>query len=257
MNDSPVLAARVASMALIGLVAIQSVGFAATVTENSDPADASVTSAGAIIHDTDYFGRIGEYFDPGTVSVVMPFLLSNPSGDTSVATASLRFQLYTVMGVPADVDLYGLGVRSLPDVLISDFYSGTSDLTDATLLQQSILTSTTPIRIDPNTGFVTTSAPGEAALAAYLNDALAGGANTGKYAFLRFSYTLASAPPGDVAYNILTVDAGGSNERPLLTYTTNNVPEPSAWAGLILGFGLLLVSRRRRPSAWLGARFGL
>ncbi|HEV7300887.1 MAG TPA: PEP-CTERM sorting domain-containing protein [Tepidisphaeraceae bacterium] len=194
-----------------------------------------------------FAARIGEFFAPGGGAYVMPFLLPTlPVGEV-ITAANLRTQLYSLVGTPADADLYGLGVRTDPTVLPGDYYQGTLDTTDAVLVQQSFLTAATPIRVSDTEGFVNTNEAGDAGLVAYLNSAYAGGANAGQYAFLRVNYTLDPIPGGNNAYELLTANAGRGFEKPLLTLTTSAtaVPEPASLA--IVGLAALTgLTRRRR-----------
>ena len=103
-------------------------------------------------------------------------------------SASLRFNLASKTGTPPNLDLYGLGRRASSAVLAGDYYgqSSTVDPTDATLLQNNILISTTA------NGPVYTSSGGATALRTYLNSQYAGGAGAGQYVFLRLSPTFAT-----------------------------------------------------------------
>ena len=78
-------------------------------------------------------------------------------------TASLTFNVESTSASPPGVDLYGLGRRLMPDVLIGDYYGESSvpDPTDAELVQRNLLTGST------GTASISTSA--SSALANYLN----------------------------------------------------------------------------------------
>lgn len=116
-------------------------------------------------------------------------------------------------------DLYGLGRRASATVQVGDFYSQTStaDPTDATRLQQSILTNSTPV------GLVSTSGGGSANLLNYLNEQYAGGAGVGEYVFLRIN---TRALKSGLNYAILTMSEGGDSgpvdTRPRITYQAND-----------------------------------
>jgi hypothetical protein len=257
------LSIRSISFALICLVAAPSLGHAASFSESSDAADGTIRSHvnatppdPTIENTTDFQGRVGEFFAPDAITLMLPFLLPTlPTGET-IDTAHLRLQLFDRgnTGTLGNADLYGLGVRSAATVLTTDYYTGsTPDLTDATLIQSSFLTPASPLRTDPNTGpFINTSTNGDISLVSYLNTAYAGGTNAGKFVFLRVSYAVDQPTPnGNNFYSLLTDDAGGSNEKPLLTFTTSlvSVPEPSTWVFLISGTGLLMAYRRRNRRA--------
>ena len=197
-----------------------------------------------------YAGRIGEYFG-GAIIYEIAFQLPTfiPDGEAFAALGTeLRLQLFGKgdTGILGNVDLYGLGIRNSSAILASDFYTGPSD-PSATLIQNDLLTPSTPTRIDANTDFVITSAAANQALAAYLNTQWAGGANAGQYVFLRLSYDVSTPlPEGNNFYEVLTNEAGGATEKPLLTYATTPVPEPGTVAMIaVAGLGYLVLRRRR------------
>ena len=116
-------------------------------------------------------------FDRSTVFV---FQLPNLGQNANPFLAStLTFNVESISATPPGVDLYGLGRRPLPDVLVGDYYGedSTPDMTDATLIQSNVLTGST------GTGLKNSSA--SSALAAYLNAQYDGGNGVGSYVFLR------------------------------------------------------------------------
>jgi autotransporter-associated beta strand protein len=133
-------------------------------------------------------------------------------------SAAFRFHLASVTGTPPSVDLYGLGRRASTTVLAGDYYGQTAtvDTSDATLIQNNLLVSTTP------TGFVSTSAT---ALKNYLNAQYASGAGAGLYVFLRLSTD--SVPTGAVRYAVTSAEgavSGAPDTRPQIIY---NLPPVS------------------------------
>jgi hypothetical protein len=215
----------------------------------------------SLVDTTNYQVRIGEFFAPGGETYIMPFQLPTLAAGQAILTAQLQTQLFGLVdaGNLANADLYGIGVTgtptvsSTPTVLTSFYFQGPSDPNN-TLIQGSFLTPSSTVRTDANTGpFTDTSAAGDLALATFLNTAYAGGANAGKWVFLRVSYDLATIPPGNSAYSLLTQDAGGANEKPILTYTFGlaAVPEPSSYLMIGAGLSVLVVMLRRRA---VGAR---
>jgi hypothetical protein len=193
-----------------------------------------------------YQSRIGEFFAPGGACYVMPFQLPTLAAGEVFTSADLRTQLYD-RGNPgnlANADLYGIRVSPSVSLLSTDYYQGPSDA-GSTLIQQNFLTPTSPLRTDANTGpFIQPTPTGDTALVSFLNTAYAGGANAGDYVFLRVSYDDATIPAGNSFYALLTANAGGSNEPPLLTYTSAAVPEPTSI--VVLAMGTLALLRRRR-----------
>ncbi|MCX6858001.1 MAG: hypothetical protein NTV80_24200, partial [Verrucomicrobia bacterium] len=133
-------------------------------------------------------------------------------------SAAFRFHLESVTGTPPSVDLYGLGRRANAAVLAGDYYGQTAtvDTSDATLILNNLLLSTTP------TGFVSTSA---AALKNYLNAQYASGAGAGQYVFLRLSTD--AVPSGIVRYSVTSAEgavSGAPDTRPQIIY---NLPPVS------------------------------
>ena len=175
------------SSSTIKLVAI--VGFSALVVNahaavlTASTADAQINSDGTQ-NNTDYQARIGEFYYPGGASYVAPFLLPTLGAGEEFSTANLRTQLYGLppVGPAANADLYGLGRRAADTVLASDYYSGTGDGSDATLIQAGFFTDSMAL------GLKYTDAGGDAALVSYLNAQYAGGAGAGQYVFIRISY---------------------------------------------------------------------
>ncbi len=134
--------------------------------------------------------------------------------------ASLKLNLSAYTSVPpANIDLYGLGKRSTPTVLSSDYYgeTGALDPSDAVLLQDTLLTSAAPL------GPIFTSTAGSGQLRNYLNNAYDSGNGIGDYVFLRLS---TDAPPGGVKrYSFTSADSTSADLRPQIIY--NEVTAPS------------------------------
>ncbi len=244
--------AAIASVATLMLFSSQG-NAASSFSITSDPLDATVRSNGTdpntIVDTGNFAGRIGEFFAPDAISLVLPFQLPTLGAGEVVTSANLRTQLFNKAdpGNLGNADLYGLGFRTTADVLISDFYTGsTPDNTDATVIMQGFLTPATPLRIDGNNGFVETDTAADSALVGYLNAAYTGGAVAGDFVFLRLSYAVDQPiPVGNSAYELLTRNAGGANEQPLLTIDSAVVPEPST--SLLIGVaGTLALIRRRK-----------
>ena len=220
-------------------------------TADGQVADTNFDSSGTVtVQDqTDYECRIGELYSPGGACYVVPFLLPTLAAGQVFTEASLQFQLYNVTGAPADADLYGLRTNASPQPVTGDYYQGTLD-TSNTLIQPDFLTPTSPVRTDPTTGpFVTTSTLGSTALVSFLNSVDVNNSAAGKYVFLRVSYDADPIPNGNNAYNLLTEDAGGAEEKPLLSLTSGLAPAPEPSTFLLVGLtGAAFVAFRRRRS---------
>jgi hypothetical protein len=107
--------------------------------------------------------------------------INNPFSD-----ASLSFNLESNNFSPenCNLDLYGLPNRPTAKVLASDYYSETNVADSASgvaRLQDNLCVPDTPV------GLITSNSTGNTALVAYLNAQYAGGANAGKFVFLRLS----------------------------------------------------------------------
>jgi len=139
-------------------------------------------------------------------------------------TAKFQFNVSSKSGTVPNVDLYGLGRRASPTVLAGDYYgeTNTADPTDATLIQNQILTSAIA------TGVRTNSA---AALLNYLNAQYASGAGAGQYVFLRFSTETAAT--GANRYGLTPADtgaAGSPDTRPQIIYNLpSGYTRPFIW----------------------------
>jgi hypothetical protein len=184
----------------------------------SEPQDGNGTSVGNPGGHTLKIGTVGP-FDEGTSGRVPVFVFQMPDLGAAAdpfLTASLSFgtagkNANTVV----NTDLYGLARRdATPGVLASDYYLGDLDETDATLLQDDILTPES----DTNTIY-TTDETGSAALHSYLNAQYDGGTGAGLYIYLRLSV---DDPMTNVTgYNAYTANDDVVENRPLITYTTS------------------------------------
>jgi hypothetical protein len=118
---------------------------------------------------------------------IFPFQLPSLPAGATITGASASFNLESIgnaSSVVGDMDVYGLGRRSTATVLAGDYYRGAydGDTTDATAIQPSLATKTTPA------GVLTLNASGQANLQGYLQSQYAGGAGAGQYVFLRLGH---------------------------------------------------------------------
>lgn len=163
---------------------------------------------------------------------IIPFQLPTLGGGDGFLATTLRVMLYLRNVTTFNVDVYGLSrVSASPSIQPSDFFIGASDGT-ATLIQEDILTPTSPTMTE-----TFTDGTGDANLAAWLNTRYAGGANAGQYVFIRLSADL--NPSGDNRYDILTQNAGGATEKPLITYTAGPYTPPDV---SVLGLSNLVIT---------------
>ncbi len=173
-------------------------------------------------------------------SVVFPFQLPSLGAVAAPFTAA-TFTAFSAGGdnifSSANMDLYGLGVRTAPTVLGGDFYLGaTPDTTDAFLIQDNYRTNTGGSSPADGTPFNTTTT-GNANLLTYLNVQYASGANAGRYVFLRVS-----PDNTDIFFkyqSFRSADNGNAAVRPRINYTAAVVPEAGALPLLLAGLGAL------------------
>ena len=143
---------------------------------------------------------------------IIPFQLPTLGVGEGFTLTTLRLMLYLENVSTFNADVYGLSrVSASPDILPADFYIGAVD-GSATLIQSDFFTPTSPLMTETFTDLT-----GEANLASWLNVRYAAGANAGQYVFLRVNAD--ASPVGDSIYQVLTQNAGGASERPLITYT--------------------------------------
>jgi hypothetical protein len=213
----------------------------------ADNADA-FTNGSVVSQAPGWHLRIGNAGGSYNIAVI-PFLLPTLGAGEVFNTANLRVyhyynantQLFGGVSNSFNVNLNGLSrVSDVPDVLTSDFGASSS------LLQSGFFLSSF-------NGFfeVNTDVTGDANLASFLNSQYAGGANAGRYVFLTFSPDVApSVLTGpldtDNRFEVLSRGAGNSDEWPVISYSVAVIPEPSTYAMVVGGLGLLVFLRRKR-----------
>lgn len=236
---------------LAGLAVVMAVGttHAELIIGNVSDAQLSSRQAGAQGADISSYAvgdnvRIGRWDNEGNAvqqNIAGVFVFELPDlgmQENPFTTATFNFTVKTVDIWPAvnyGADLYGLGARASSTVLASDFYAGDGpdDAADAVKLQDSILTASS-------------SAGSKASvdIASFLNTQYAGGANIGKFVFLRInrdgSTDLAAESNG---YLVYTEEWTTESQRPVISYTAA-IPEPAS-AGLLGMSGTIILLIRR------------
>jgi hypothetical protein len=166
------------------------------------------------------------------VATVLVFQLPDLGAGQSFGTGSLTFNVATNTG-DYGADLYGINAREASTVLTSDFYFGAAldTSSDVTKLQDDILKAASPTGMKTSTD-----------ITAWLNTQYAGGANAGKYVFLRLS---AAAGSGifDIDNGFSITSANATSNQPFLTYEA--IPEPAALTMIAFG-GLSILWLKRR-----------
>jgi hypothetical protein len=214
---------------------------AAPIVVIGDVADMTIIKSGTRINAMT--GRVGAETSPITlaqgsrVAVYVFQLPSPPPGMPIIDDASFQFTIVSDLPDGAyNIDLYGLGARTLNTVLSSDNFFGALDTSDATLIQDDIIPSVHP---DLGVENVTTSAAANSTLVDYLNAQYTIG-GPGNYVFLRLNPDT-SPPNEDTGVNVAFAD--NDTGKPQLTINFV-VPEPRvAAAGLTIA--ALCVARRR------------
>ena len=188
---------------------------------------------------------VGRY-DNGTdapggsnAAAIFPFLLPDlgtlsPDMPDPFTNATFTFTTLTTKGWNAT--LQGLDVRASSDVLAEDFrFGGGNGATEETNLQTNILTGSSAV------GTYTSID-----ISSFLNDQYDGGANAGKYVFLRLHISTFANQNifnnTNTGFRITSANAG--SDQPSLSYIAS-VPEPSSIALLGLGLSSFLLRRRR------------
>lgn len=198
-----------------------------------------------------WWADMGEYFGKGRAYVV-PIQMPTLGPGESFANADLAFGQHGPGTHPVDgrtgfyggnaptynIDLYGLSRASMiADVVVGDHYSGAAD-GSASLLQDAYLDPSSP----GDRTVIHTDVSGDSALTGWLNTMYAGGANAGKYVFLRLN---PDGPEGALpwsGYQVMTALAGGADEKPILSFDV--VPEPASAVLLAIGAAALFCRRR-------------
>jgi hypothetical protein len=211
---------------LAGLAVVMAVGttHAELIIGNVSDAQMSSRQAGAQGADISFYAdgdnvRIGRWDNEGNAAqqnIAGVFVFKLPDlgmQENPFTTATFNFTVKTVDNWPAmnyGADLYGLDARASSTVLASDFYvgDGPDDAADAVKLQDSILTASSSV-----------GSKASVDIASFLNTQYAGGANIGKFVFLRInrdgSTDLAAESNGYVVY---TEEWSAEAERPFISY---------------------------------------
>jgi hypothetical protein len=218
-------------------------GWAATLTANS--ADGAV-DATSVVDTGNWNAPVGKL---GTArAYIIPFQLPTLEVGENFDTADLRMMLYGQNSSGFSVDVYGLPrVSASPAIESGDFYIGSFD-SSATLIQDNFFTTSSPGLGTP----VNSDATGDANLKLWLNARYNNGANAGQYVFIRLSADV--NPGGDLRFEVLTQNAGGATEKPLITYTAAAYVPPDI--GVLGLTSLAIVNGDATPSTLDGTDFG-
>ena len=230
-----------------------------TFTITGDPADAEATrtsvgdgsgsvSAASVAKATTILSGA---FNTSLISPVFVFQLPTLAVGETIVGANLNLNVLKIGGAFPDNnigfngDLYGLGFRTTPDVLGSDYFTGTADTSNATLIQSNFLTTT---NTTTTAATMSTSDAADTALATYVQAQYAAGAIGGNYVFLRVSPDFQFAPTvtGERGYRITPANSPDVADRPELTLVA--VPEPGSMVLWFSGVVLVCLSRRRANS---------
>jgi hypothetical protein len=202
-----------------------------TVVVTGAPQDQAVNSVGGFKFIGDQSVRVG---DNGTnaneQAWVIPFQVPTIPTGQGVTSASLSVWLQSIgnaTSVVGGVDVYGLGWRTSPTILASDYFEGAynTDGTDATAVQNNIMLNNTPV------GTISTNSTGNTALTNYIKAQIAAGAPAGSYIFLRFN---AQSNQSTSRFWVMSSsDNATTTQRPALTITYNPlITAPSAPSNL-------------------------
>lgn len=184
-------------------------------------------------------GQVGTNLTAAIGTAIIPFVL--PTLNPGETFSSVSFSIgQTSASNAQQYDLYGLGRRDSVAVSPTDYYRGATgrDLTDATLIQASFISTTDVFAIN---GITSTNAAGNTALADYLNLQYASGAGIGGTVFLRLNVT-DTYSFGDTRLNPAAVENATASLRPMIHYTA--VPEPTSPGFLMLAAAGALIPRK-------------
>ncbi|MCK5905929.1 MAG: hypothetical protein KAG86_11625, partial [Gammaproteobacteria bacterium] len=170
--------------------------------------------------------RVGGALSSQDAAFVLVFKLPELGANEQITAASLDVNLLSIASTPeGGVDLYGLGFRTNPTVLASDYYQGAygTDLTDATPLQDDFVTQTSLV------GLQSIDTIGQTNLISYINAQYQSGAKGGDYLFIRLNPDVADVS----SYRYWEFATANSNQAPVLKVTAGHIDStlPQAKAG--------------------------
>jgi hypothetical protein len=177
------------------------------------------TNGWPVVHPETFTGwnaNVGEWYGPGLTTIVLPFELPDMGPVTDpFLSADLSVNMYEKgWDTVTDADLYGVRVDASPLISTNDWYNGSTNDPNATLIQAGFMTMASA-----TTNPISTDAAGDIALRDYLNAAYDGGAGAGKFVFLRLSYGGDFFASGWDAYKITTRGAALESDWPVITTT--------------------------------------
>ncbi|MCI2229835.1 hypothetical protein MC378_11715 [Polaribacter sp. MSW13] len=186
---------------------------------NVDLGDATIWSGGSV--DPTWTQLFGGHVDAGIggddqVVGVMPFALPTIPAGKKIKSAVLKVNVIANNSwVPVEYDVYALTARATSEVFATDFFLGDFDTdANATGVSQGFIKNG-----DPLGEYVMDDSSGEA-LATFMNNQYANGANTGEFIFLRINANRSDMP----LWAHLQYDSGEvAATAPILTVTLEDI----------------------------------
>ena len=251
-HSSGLVCRRVLCSAALSWWVASSAGSVAHAADLAANAADGVVNASSVIATGDWWANVGR--EGSDRALIIPFQLPSLSAGLGFSAADLRMELFNISGTPTfNADVYGLTrVAAAADIQASDFYIGAFDET-AWLIQDNFFVPTSGT--GGSAGVSNSNATGDANLTDWLNLQYDDGANAGKYVFLRVNVD--AVPSGNIYYVVLTQNAGGATEKPLITYTAvAYTPPPDQEIAVVGPSNTVIASGDTSPSTADGTDFG-